>query len=113
MAYFANPENVRLLSQIESNGVNLTQTEEDKPLEIADDAPLVGKSILFTGTLSQVSRKEAQSMAAAAGAKNVSAVSSKLSILVVGEKAGSKLKKAKEIPTVQVITEQEFLDLLV
>jgi len=72
-----------------------------------------GKSILFTGTLSQVSRKEAQSMAAAAGAKNVSAVSSKLSILVVGEKAGSKLKKAKEIPTVQVITEQEFLDLLV
>ena len=112
MAYFAIPENVRLLSQIESNGVNLTQTEEDKPLEIADDAPLVGKSILFTGTLSQVSRKEAQGMAAAAGAKIISAVSSKLNILVVGEKAGSKLKKAKAIETVQIITEQEFLDLL-
>ena len=112
MAYFAIPENLRLLSQIESYGVNLTQTEEDKPLEIADDAPLVGKSILFTGTLSQVSRKEAQGMAAAAGAKNISAVSSKLNILVVGEKAGSKLKKAKAIETVQIITEQEFLDLL-
>jgi len=112
MAYFALPENVKLLSQIESYGVNLTQTEDDKPLEIADDAPLVGKSILFTGTLSQVSRKEAQIMAAAAGAKNISAVSSKLNILVVGEKAGSKLKKAKAIETVQIITEQEFLNLL-
>jgi len=112
MAYFAIPENIRLLSQLESNGVNMTQTEEDKPLEIAADAPLVGKSILFTGTLNQVKRKEAQEMAAAAGAKNISAVSSKLDILVVGEKAGSKLKKAKAIETVQIMTEQEFLDLL-
>jgi DNA ligase (NAD+) len=90
----------------------MTQTEEDKPLEIAADTPLVGKSILFTGTLNQVKRKEAQEMAAAAGAKNISAVSSKLDILVVGEKAGSKLKKAKAIETVQIMTEQEFLDLL-
>ena len=51
-------------------------------------------------------------MAEAAGAKNISAVSSKLDILVVGEKAGSKLKKAKALGTVQVITEQEFLDIL-
>jgi len=112
MAYFSVSENLALLSQMESNGVNFTQTEEDKPLEIADDAPLVGKSILFTGTLTQMGRKEAQAMAAAAGAKNISAVSSKLDILVVGEKAGSKLKKAKALGTVQVITEQEFLDIL-
>ncbi len=112
IAYFNIPENVLLLQQMESNGVNLTQTEEDKPLEIAEDAPLIGKSILFTGTLMQMGRKEAQSKAEAAGAKNISAVSSKLNILVVGEKAGSKLKKAKEIGTVQILTEQEFIDLL-
>ena len=57
-------------------------------------------------------RKEAQQMAAEAGARNISAVSSKLNILVVGEKAGSKLKKAQALGTVEILTEQEFLDLM-
>ena len=57
-------------------------------------------------------RKEAQKLAANAGAKNISAVSKKLNILVVGEKAGSKLKKAQEIGTIQILSEQEFLDLI-
>ena len=59
-----------------------------------------------------MSRKEAQEKAEAAGAKNISAVSSKLNILVVGEKAGSKLKKAQALGTVQILTEEEFLTLL-
>jgi len=103
---------VDLLKQMESYGVNLHQTQEDKPMVVADDAPLVGKSILFTGTLLQMGRKEAQSLAASAGAKNISGVSSKLDYLVAGEKAGSKLKKAQSIETVKVLTEQEFLDLI-
>jgi DNA ligase (NAD+) len=49
-------------------------------------------------------------MAEAAGAKNISAVSGNLDILVVGENAGSKLEKAKKLGTVQIMTEQEFLD---
>jgi len=97
---------------MEANGVNFNQTEEDKPLEVAEDAPLVGKSILFTGSLQQMGRKEAQGLAATAGAKNISAVSKKLDILVVGEKAGSKLKKAQDIGTIQIMSEQEFLDLI-
>ena len=48
-------------------------------------------------------------MAAKAGAKNISAVSANLDILVVGEKAGSKLKKAQELGTVQIMTEDEFV----
>ncbi len=112
LAYFSDPANLALLKQLEDNGVNFTQTEEDKPLEVAADAPLVGKSILFTGTLTQMGRKEAQGLAAAAGAKLISAVSSKLDILVAGEKAGSKLKKAQKIGTVQILTEQEFIDIL-
>ena len=59
-----------------------------------------------------MSRKEAQEKATAAGARNVSAVSGKLDILVVGEKAGSKLKKAQALGTVQILTEEEFLALL-
>ncbi len=111
-AFFAEEENVNLLKQMEAYGVNLKQTEEDKPLVVAEDAPLVGKSILFTGSLQQMGRKEAQGLAANAGAKNISAVSKKLDILVVGEKAGSKLKKAQDIGTIQIMTEQDFLDLI-
>ncbi|KAA3630959.1 MAG: NAD-dependent DNA ligase LigA, partial [Bacteroidetes bacterium] len=111
MEFFAIERNVEMLKRMESFGVNLKQTEDDKPVEVSDDAPLAGKTILFTGKLHRMSRKEAQMKAEAAGARNISAVSSKLSILVVGEKAGSKLKKAQALGTVQVLTEDEFLEL--
>ena len=97
---------------MESLGVNLTQTEEDRPKAVSADAPLIGKTILFTGSLQTMSRKQAQEKAEAAGAKNISAVSSKLNILVVGEKAGSKLKKARALETVEIMTEEEFVKLL-
>ncbi|MEO1626946.1 MAG: NAD-dependent DNA ligase LigA, partial [Bacteroidota bacterium] len=112
MSYFAQEENVQTLREMEELGVNLQQTEADKPLEVADDAPLKGKTILFTGSLQQMTRKEAQKMAETAGAKNISAVSSKLNILVVGEKAGSKLKKAQAVGTVEILTEAQFLELM-
>lgn len=112
MDYFAQPHNVALIERMGTYGVNLMQTEEDKPLEVASDAPLVGKTILFTGTLQQMSRKEAQQLAAENGAKNISAVSSNLNILVAGEKAGSKLKKAQALGTVEIMNEAEFLALL-
>ncbi len=106
--YFSNPQNIELLKEMETLGVNLRQTEEDKPLEIAEDAPLAGKTILFTGSLQTMGRKEAQEIAKRAGARVISAVSSKLNILVVGEKAGSKLKKAQAVGTVEIISEAEF-----
>ncbi len=112
MNWFAEPRNIELLQELESLGVNLKQTEEDRPKIVSADAPLAGKTILFTGTLQQMGRKEAQEKAEAAGARNISAVSSKLDILVAGEKAGSKLKKAQALGTVQVLTEEEFLALL-
>jgi DNA ligase (NAD+) len=110
--YFQNDQNIELLKEIESLGVNLTQTEEDKPKVISADAPLIGKTILFTGKLLKMTRKEAQTKAENAGAKNISAVSSNLNILVAGEKAGSKLKKANALGTVQVLSEEEFLELI-
>lgn len=112
LAFFEQEENIALLNKLESVGVNLNQTEEDRPVKVADDAPFIGKSILFTGTLQQLGRKEAQELAVKAGAKNISAVSSKLNILVVGQKAGSKLKKAQALGTVQILTEAEFLELV-
>jgi DNA ligase (NAD+) len=108
--FFQNEHNVELLRGMERLGVNLQQTEEDKKAEANADGILFGKTILFTGTLSQMTREEAEKKAAAAGASLASGVSKHLSILVVGEKAGSKLKKATELGTVIIWSESEFLD---
>ncbi len=110
--YFSNPVNIRMLERLESYGVNLNQTEEDKPLQIAEDAPLAGKTILFTGSLQRMGRKQAQELAAKHGAKNISAVSKNLDILVAGEKAGSKLKKAEALGSVQIMSEDAFIALI-
>lgn len=111
-AFFSDSSNIELLTQLEEYGVNLTQTEDDKPVELPPDAALSGKTILFTGSLQQMGRKEAQKLAETAGAKNISAVSKNLDILVAGEKAGSKLKKAQALGTVEILTEEEFLVLV-
>lgn len=112
IAFFQDSKNVALLEEMESLGVNLQQTEDDRPKAVSADAPLAGKTILFTGSLQTMARKEAQEKAEAVGAKNLSSVSSKLDILVAGEKAGSKLKKAQAIETIQILSEEEFLELV-
>lgn len=113
MQWFADKKNIEILKEMEEAGVNMYQTDEDKPKLIASDAPLAGKSILFTGSLAKMTREEAQEKAEKAGAKNISSVSSKLNILVVGENAGSKLDKAKALGTVEIWTEDEFLERVV
>lgn len=108
--FFHNEHNVELLQTMESLGVNLRQTEEDKKPESAAEGPLAGRSILFTGTLQNMTREQAEARAAAAGATLASGVSKNLNILVAGEKAGSKLKKARELGTVEILTEEAFLE---
>ncbi|MCB0705568.1 MAG: NAD-dependent DNA ligase LigA [Saprospiraceae bacterium] len=110
--WFSLSGNVQMLEEMESLGVNLTQTADDKPKAEVTEGPFVGKTILFTGSLQNMGRKEAQEKATAAGARNVSAISAKLDILVVGENAGSKLKKAQALGSVQIMTEDEFLERL-
>ncbi|MGK0390150.1 MAG: DNA ligase (NAD+) [Maribacter sp.] len=108
--YFSNEENIALLQEMESLGVNMTQTAEDKKAEPIEGGSLSGKTILFTGSLQQMSRNEAKKMALDNGAKVLSSISSNLNILVVGEKAGSKLKKAQALKTVEIWTEEQFLE---
>ncbi len=110
--YFAEQSNIDRLKKMQMYGVNMEQTEEDKPLVAASEGPLVRKTILFTGTLTTMGRKEAEELAAKNGARNISAVSSNLNILVAGEKAGSKLTKAKALGTVEILSEEEFVKLI-
>ena len=78
---------------------------------IKDDNRSLNESILFTGTLNELSRDRAKDLAKKKGFKIASNVSSKLNYLVYGEKPGSKLKKAQELK-VKTLTEKEFLELI-
>ena len=78
---------------------------------IKDNNSLSNESILFTGTLNELSRDRAKDLAKKKGFKIASNVSSKLNYLVYGEKPGSKLKKAQELK-VRTLTEKEFLELI-
>jgi len=109
--FFSIQSNLEMIKRMEERGVNVSQTESDRPVEVAADAALLGKTILFTGSLQQMTRGEAKKLAESLGAKNISAVSGNLDILVVGEKAGSKLKKAEALGSVEIMSEAEFLDL--
>ncbi len=109
MEFFRQEENLRILRELQELGVNVKRSEEDLP-PAERTGPLAGKTILFTGALQQMSRKEAKELAERAGARVLSGVSSKLNVLVVGEKPGSKLRKARELGSVEIWTEKEFLD---
>ncbi|TVR80685.1 MAG: NAD-dependent DNA ligase LigA [Saprospirales bacterium] len=110
-SWFQIEDNLQMLIELEQLGLNMNSTADDKPTA-KKEGPLSGKTILFTGSLEKMSRKEAQTLAENAGAKNLSAVSSNLNILVAGAKAGSKLKKAQNIGTVQILSEEEFYSLI-
>jgi DNA ligase (NAD+) len=71
--------------------------------------PLAGLTILFTGTLSGLTRGEAERLAEKAGAEVVSSVSRRLDLLVVGDSPGSKREKAQKLG-VRILGEAEFLE---
>lgn len=112
VAFFSDEKNIALLREMESLGVNMKQTAEDRKNQPNTEGVLSGKTILFTGALTQFTRETAEKAASAAGASLASGVSKHLNILVVGEKAGSKLKKAQALGTVEILTETEFLNLV-
>jgi len=80
-----------------------------KKIEVKKDSK--NKTILFTGTLDTLSRERAKELAKKKGFKISSSVSKNLDYLIFGEKAGSKLKKAKEIG-IKILNEKEFLNLI-
>jgi len=105
LQFFENPDNLKMVARLEALGLNMKCSRSDK----TESGNLSGLSFLFTGTLYELKRSEAEDLVEQNGGKILSGVSSNLSYLVVGEDAGSKLEKAKKIPAIKILTEKEFL----
>jgi DNA ligase (NAD+) len=98
-----------MLDKLEEAGVNLVNTHSGNK---QSGGELSGKTFLFTGTLTQFKRSEAEQMVEEKGGSILGGVSSKLNFLVVGTDAGSKLEKAKKLGTVTILSEDEFLTMI-
>jgi DNA ligase (NAD+) len=98
----------RVLDDLAASGVKLDRDSAD---EVVLGSQLAGKSIVVTGTLIKYTRDEIEKLIEQHGGKSSSSVSSKTSFLVAGEKAGSKLDKAKSLG-VRVLSEADFEQLI-
>jgi DNA ligase (NAD+) len=84
---------------------------EIQSLEVRTDGAFAGKTIVLTGTLEQLTRTEAKRRIEALGGHVASAVSKRTDLLVAGEKAGSKRKKAEELG-IRIVDEAELIEML-
>jgi len=105
ISFFSNPD----LYQIALNLLAVvTVLPPDRP---ANDSPISGKIVVFTGTLQKMSRAEAKAKAESLGAKVAGSVSAKTTYLVAGADAGSKARKAAELG-ITVLDEAAWLALI-
>lgn len=107
--FFRDEEKKKLIEGLKINGLTFAQEKKEELPE--DEKVFTGKTFLFTGTLKNFTRNEIKEEIEKLGGKNLSAVSKNLDYLIVGEKAGSKLKKAQEIGSIKIITEDEFMEI--
>jgi DNA ligase (NAD+) len=100
--FFSESANRKLIEHLRAAGVNM---KEERAAPIS--AKFAGKTFVFTGTLANRTREEAEALVAAHGGKAGGSVSKKTSYVVVGSDAGSKLEKAKSLG-VPVVDETQF-----
>jgi DNA ligase (NAD+) len=103
--FFHNKDNLHMLDKLERMGLSLRNDRAS----FKTTGNLDGQTFLFTGSLQNLKRSEAEEQVEKNGGTILSGVSSKLNYLIVGEDAGSKLEKAKKIPSIKILSEQEFL----
>lgn len=104
--YFDDPENQAVISELEAAGLTMKMSENDQATD-----KLKGLTIVVTGTLPTLDRKEVTYLIENNGGKCTGSVSKKTDYLVAGEAAGSKLTKAQSLG-IPVITEEELLKML-
>jgi DNA ligase (NAD+) len=93
----------KIIQDLRDAGVKMTEDVKPK----VTSGPLLGKTVVVTGTLQNYSRKEIEDVVALHGGKATSSVSKKTDYVVAGDEAGSKLDKARQLG-IKVLTEAEF-----
>ena len=104
--FFQDEKNQKILARLKEYGVNM-QAEEAELIESA----ITGKTVVVTGTLPTLGRKEAAELIEKYGGKAAGSVSKKTDFVLAGENAGSKLTKAQELG-IPVISEEELKQML-
>jgi len=104
LAFWHEPHNVAVVNDLIQQGVHWDDVEVK---EVGDNL-FKGKTVVLTGTLTQMGRNEAKALLQEMGAKVSGSVSAKTDFVIAGDAAGSKLTKAQELG-VAVLTEEEFL----
>ena len=104
-AYLSDSEEKGMIERLLKAGLKV------QPVEEVESDSLAGKTFVLTGTLSTMTRKDAEARILALSGKVAGSVSKKTSYVVAGEEAGSKLDKANELG-VTVLSEEEFKELL-
>lgn len=105
--FFQNEENLTTIQKLKDLGLKFEKEETNT----VQNENFTGKTFLVTGTLVHYKREEIREEIEKLGGKFLSSVSKNLDYLVVGENAGSKLEKAKQISSIKILTEQEFIKL--
>ncbi|WP_209424243.1 NAD-dependent DNA ligase LigA [Anoxybacillus suryakundensis] len=95
VTYFSKEEVKQLLDRLRAHGVNMTYKGAKRTADAS--ATFAGKTFVLTGTLQSMSRSEAKEKIEALGGKVTGSVSKKTDVVVVGEEAGSKLEKARQL----------------
>lgn len=103
--FFADPSIATQVDRLLAHGV------KPRPEEVQQDSPISGKTIVVTGTLEKLDRRQAEALIESLGSKAAGSVSKKTDYVLAGESAGSKLTKARELG-VRVLNEQEFFELI-
>ena len=109
IAYFNDLGNLEIISRLREAGVQMESTEEE---QTPQSNLLEGKSIVVSGVFAKHSRDEYKAMIEAHGGKNVGSVSKKTSFILAGENMGPEKRKKAESLGVEILTEEEFLELI-
>ena len=104
-AYFQDEENINELARLQEVGVTPTYSAEKKA------GVFLGEAVVLTGSLQSFKRSEAQKLIESRGGVCQSSVTTKTTLVVAGEEAGSKLEKAKKL-NIKIIDEEEFKKML-
>ena len=103
--FFDNPQNREVIRRLREAGVRWTSPQK------TEDLPLAGEVFVFTGALPDMTRDEAKAIVERLGAQTANQVSKKTTCVVAGEKAGSKLEKAKALG-IKILTPEAFLSII-